>query len=574
MIRVRITDGDDRREVELTSDRVVAGRSPECDLRLASTGVSREHAEIVRAGGTWFVCDLGSRNGTTLNGEPVERAAIAPGDEIRLGDGVLIEVLEPGPAKGPGRARPEAARPAAGDPEDREVRAPAAGRLPPWREWRWWLTPVNRAGEPIALQKAILTVGRDEGVGLFLDDASISRMHARLDVDGARLKVTDLKSANGTCVNDAPVTASPLTDGDRVRFGDVEFEVGREEGMAWGGLLRALVLPAAVLVIGIMAAAVIGRVLEAEQGRRALGQFRQGATQMLRLGIEASRRGENDVARGFFAHAAEEYVFSGLAPKNADPARPERLLRDLARGLPPELQDFDFAAALDSSAVRHDEADLEALTLRQYVERKLRAYCADLGQDPELPPEFVAQVWQDVEDFQRFPGSMRQMLARARRIQPRINEVLAREKLSPSVGYIAWVESELDPMKLSRAKALGLWQLMSPTARQYGLHTNETDHTRDERTDVEKSTRAAARYISEMLKDQGPEYYMLVLASYNGGPNALRAAKQKVDDPNLRSTQKYWYLVRKGYLARETSEYVPKIMAVRLIAESPARFGF
>ena len=169
---------------------------------------------------------------------------------------------------------------------------------------------------------------------------------------------------------------------------------------------------------------------------------------------------------------------------------------------------------------------------------------------------------------------MRVMLHRARDVQPRINAVLAREKLSPSVGYVAWVESELDPMRESQVHALGLWQLMAPTAREYGLRVSEGHPERDERTNIEKSTRAAARYISEMLKDQGPEYYMLVLASYNGGPGALRAAKQQVDDPNLRSTQKYWYLVRKGILVRETREYVPKIMAVRLIAESPARFGF
>ena len=572
MIRVRITDGDERRDAEFDDGRVRLGRSPQCEVRLASAGISREHAELSCERGRWLVRDLGSSNGTELNGEAVEEANVSPGDEIRLADGVTIEVLDPRAAKrGPEQRARDADSTNAPAPE-RAGKTEA--RLPPWREWRWSLEPIGRGEGTVVLRPPVVTVGRDEGVGLFLDDASISRMHARLDVAGAKLKVTDLKSSNGTWVNDAAVSASPVADGDRLRFGDLEFEVGREQGTAWGGLVRSLVVPLVVLAIALVAVLVIGKVLEAEQGKRTLRQFRQGAAQMVGLGIEASRRGENDVARGYFTHAVDEYLFSGLAPEGADPTHPAGLLRDLARDLPAGLRDFDFSAALDPTAMRQEELGLESMNLRQFVEHKLRAYCADLGQDPELPPEFVEQVWNDVEDFQKYPGSMAQMLVRARTIQPRVNAVLAREKLSPSVGYIAWVESELDPTRLSRVKALGLWQLMAPTAKQYGLHTDDKDPARDERTDVEKSTRAAARYLSEMLKDQGPEYYMLVLASYNGGPGALRAAKQKVDDPNLRSTQKYWYLVRKGYLARETREYVPKIMAVRLIAESPARFGF
>jgi membrane-bound lytic murein transglycosylase D len=85
---------------------------------------------------------------------------------------------------------------------------------------------------------------------------------------------------------------------------------------------------------------------------------------------------------------------------------------------------------------------------------------------------------------------------------------------------------------------------------------------------------AAADYIATLLRAQGPEYFMLVLASYNRGHNALERAKQKVDDPMLPAQRKYWYLVEHALLPEETRNYVPKIFAVRVIAEAPERFGF
>ena len=73
------------RDVPVTGDRVVLGRSRECDIRLADTNVSRRHAEVRREDGTYWVIDLGSTNGTELNGHRVERAELSDGDRITLG---------------------------------------------------------------------------------------------------------------------------------------------------------------------------------------------------------------------------------------------------------------------------------------------------------------------------------------------------------------------------------------------------------------------------------------------------------------------------------------------------------
>ncbi|MCA1824484.1 MAG: FhaA domain-containing protein [Mycobacteriales bacterium] len=82
--------GDERREVDLTSDVVVIGRGADTDLRLADTGTSRRHAEIRREGDDVFLVDLGSTNGTLVNGRAVERTRLMSGDEITVGQSRLV----------------------------------------------------------------------------------------------------------------------------------------------------------------------------------------------------------------------------------------------------------------------------------------------------------------------------------------------------------------------------------------------------------------------------------------------------------------------------------------------------
>ena len=74
----------------ITSRSVVIGRSRECDVRLADTNVSRRHAELHQDGATYWLVDLGSTNGTELNGKRVEREKLSDGDTITLGSTELV----------------------------------------------------------------------------------------------------------------------------------------------------------------------------------------------------------------------------------------------------------------------------------------------------------------------------------------------------------------------------------------------------------------------------------------------------------------------------------------------------
>jgi hypothetical protein len=86
----RITMWPRRRSVPLlaldwsgaVAERLLVGRAPESDIELCDETVSRRHAELLWRSGTWVVHDVGSRNGTMLNGRRIERAQLRPGDYL------------------------------------------------------------------------------------------------------------------------------------------------------------------------------------------------------------------------------------------------------------------------------------------------------------------------------------------------------------------------------------------------------------------------------------------------------------------------------------------------------------
>lgn len=64
------------------TERMLVGRAPESDIVLDDCAVSRRHAELVWRSGTWVIHDIGSKNGTVLNGRTIERAQLRPGDYV------------------------------------------------------------------------------------------------------------------------------------------------------------------------------------------------------------------------------------------------------------------------------------------------------------------------------------------------------------------------------------------------------------------------------------------------------------------------------------------------------------
>jgi len=83
-------DGSSQRTYELTAPVTMLGRGTDCDLRLVDPGVSRHHAELRVEDGEVVLVDLGSTNGTFVNGQPVRRVTLNDGTQVTLGRTTLV----------------------------------------------------------------------------------------------------------------------------------------------------------------------------------------------------------------------------------------------------------------------------------------------------------------------------------------------------------------------------------------------------------------------------------------------------------------------------------------------------
>jgi hypothetical protein len=150
-------------------------------------------------------------------------------------------------------------------------------------------------------------------------------------------------------------------------------------------------------------------------------------------------------------------------------------------------------------------------------------------------------------------------LKRSRRYFPHIETILKENGLPEDLKYVAIAESALRPHAGSKKGAIGFWQFMKDTGRNYGLIITEYI---DERRNLFASTRAAIRYFQDLYDLLGS--WTLAAAAYNLGEEGIRAEilEQGIDD--------YYQL----YLPLETQRYVFRILSAKLILSDPERYGF
>lgn len=185
----------------------------------------------------------------------------------------------------------------------------------------------------------------------------------------------------------------------------------------------------------------------------------------------------------------------------------------------------------------------------------------------DLPVVWNASVARFVTLFETEQSDrMALYLKRAGRFEGMIRTKLRERGMPEDLIYLSMIESGFNPNARSRAKAVGLWQFMAPTARQYGLRV---DGYVDERRDPERSTDAALRYLQDLHREFGA--WNLAAAAYNtGGGRVARIMREETG--SVRGEEADFWRIR-DRLPRDTREYVPLMFAMALVGKEPQKYG-
>jgi membrane-bound lytic murein transglycosylase D len=185
---------------------------------------------------------------------------------------------------------------------------------------------------------------------------------------------------------------------------------------------------------------------------------------------------------------------------------------------------------------------------------------------PDLPVRFDERVVRYLKFYRDNPRGQaisRAWARKAGRLGPTIRAKLARAGAPTGLIWLSMVESGHNAAIVSHAGAVGLWQFMPGSGRDYGL---TVDRWVDERMDPARSTDAAIKYLSDLRQRFGN--WELAMAAYNMGQGGLARAIRKFN------TNDFWELSRyEAGIPWETSLYVPKVMALAIVMANPATFG-
>ncbi len=203
-----------REQFELRKAHVCIGRAATGDIVLSDPGVSRNHARIECGPAGCVLADLGSVNGTFVNGRQIEQEWLSPGDKIAIGAATLV-YERPGAPEDPEVTRidteEELDASLASMPIQTHLQETGLPRLAVHTPERTWELPLDRD---------VVAIGRHPDNDVVIESPRVSRRHARITRWGAGFSIEDLKSDNGTWIDGRRVESRRvLHDCDTVRIG-------------------------------------------------------------------------------------------------------------------------------------------------------------------------------------------------------------------------------------------------------------------------------------------------------------------------------------------------------------------
>src|SRR5579863_6460043 len=281
-------------------------------------------------------------------------------------------------------------------------------------------------------------------------------------------------------------------------------------------------------------------------------------------GKRALQEGRTEDARREFDRAIEILL---TAPENLpDRGRLEAHAEELAEGI--YRYDADqLGAGEPEDEVSYEKSPLDSILemtfpvdpqLRNKVQEQIRVTAS------QLPLEESDAVVSYINFFSSPRGKkiIAAGLRRAGRYKPMIERILGEEGLPQELIFVAQAESGFQPRAMSNKKCVGLWQFAAFRGREYGL--NQALGL-DDRMDPEQATRAAAHHLRDLYTHFGN--WNLALAAYNCGPGCVDHAVMRTGYAD------FWTLRRLNVLPKETSNYVPVILAMTIMSKNAKDYG-
>ncbi|MEN9825659.1 MAG: hypothetical protein RI953_1404 [Pseudomonadota bacterium] len=375
-------------------------------------------------------------------------------------------------------------------------------------------------------------VGKNDSTFIRIDDdVMVSRNHARISVQRGQLWIEDLGSRNGTFVNGKKIERKTrFSTGDKINVGQVScFQCSQ-----WNALEPSR-----------FASAVMTRVTDLSRYVKRRPK-RSLIPQVLLLQLLATA-----------VIGAAWYVGKKTKLRAAPPSVPASRNEPLVQPtLVQKIQSLPTQTQIPEAP-------------RNFIWDEIVTVSRRFGDTPPsaLDSQFQKKVEYWIERFTK-NDAHKKLFEKKQKYWSEIQSALSAQGLPVELGYLVWVESEFNVNALSPVGALGLWQFMPGTARDFGLRVDAKSNV-DERVDVTKSSRAAAEYLSLLLKQFGTDRYMLAIASYNAGQNKI---ERKAIAARIRRAPKPDFWALRDQLPEETVDYVPKVLAAIIINRNPDRW--
>jgi membrane-bound lytic murein transglycosylase D len=283
-------------------------------------------------------------------------------------------------------------------------------------------------------------------------------------------------------------------------------------------------------------------------------------------GAQAYSDKRYDEARREFDIAVDTILMAGLDVRSDDH------LRIYYRELIEKINRYQIASIEQKDGgfieQRHEPSPLDKIASLSDLDLQEMGEASEEVNEANFNFKFTptAQVKQFINYFTRGSGraTMEVGLRRSSRYRQMAERIFKEVGVPTDLIWLAQIESLWNPYALSSAGARGIWQFVPSTGMRFGLSQN---YWVDERSDPEKSTRAAAQYL-KWLANRYHGNWELALAAYNAGEGLIDSAISRS------GSHDFWRLLRGGYLPQETRNYVPAILAVIAIAKNHKQYGF